>query len=342
MCGPAGRHHGDNMKTSRFSVHERGLMAVLLVICLVALSACASAPRSPALVYLPTPPSGVAPVHTPAFLVDDGEQPFNRIGTPAAREEGCRDPLVLVDPAKASLYFETQQFSTAKGSYTNLIYRLHFSEVPFLWTSPHLTAGNNPGLLVIYTLDQTSTLLLVTSVHTCGCFLAFTPTSAMPPSFFPDNWSLEPQEVYGQTLPGLLPLPTEASATRLLFSLESETHRIRDAAAVSAASLAQFSQERNIAMRPMQDLYTLPYGNTTVSFFEDEGPRRGYVKNNTKILERLLMSWWAFDLQVGEDKAYSLLDESDTIFYTSLKFWAREESDLKNFPQFLKYWGWQL
>lgn len=247
-----------------------------------------------------------------------------------------------VDPAKASLYFETQQFTTANGTYTNLIYRLHFSEVPFLWTSPHLTAGNNPGLLVIYTLDEASTLLLVTSVHTCGCFLAFTPTAVMPPSFFPDNWPLGRQEVYGQTLPALLPLPTEASATRLLFSLESETHRIRDAAAVSTAALEQFSQERNIAMRPMQNLYALPYGDSTVSFFEDQGPRRGYVKNNTKIWERLLMSWWAFDLNVGEDKAYSLLDQSGTIFYTSLKFWTREDSDLKNFTQFLNYWGWRL
>lgn len=330
------------MNTVWISVPQRGLKAFLLVFCLVALSACASVPRSPALVYLPEPPLGVAPVHTPAFLVDDADQPFNRIGTPTVQKQGSGNPLVQVDPARASLYFETQQFSTAKGSYTNLIYRLHFSEVPFLWTSPHLTAGNNPGLLVIYTLDQASTLLLVTSVHTCGCFLAFTPTSAMPSSFFPDNWSLEPQEVYGQTLPGLLPLPTEANAIRLLFSLESETHRIRDAAAVSAAALEQFSQERNIAMRPMQDLYALPSGNSTVSFFEEEGPRRGYVQNNTKIWERLLMSWWAFDLYVGEDKAYSQLDQSGTVFYTSLKFWAREDSDLKDFPQFLTYWGWRL
>jgi hypothetical protein len=330
------------MNTSRVSAQWRGLEAFLLVFFVVILSACTSTPRSPALVYLPTPPIGVAPVHSPVFLVDDGEQPFNRIGTPTAQEQGSGDPLVLVDPAKASIYFEKQQFTTTKGSYTNLIYRLHFSEVPFLWTSPHLTAGNNPGLLIIYTLDQASTLLLVTSVHTCGCFFAFTPTSAMPPSFFPDNWSVERQEVYGQSLPGLLPLPTEASATRLLFSLESETHRIREAAAVSAASLEQFATDRNIAMRPMRDLYALPYREGIVSFFEDKGPRQGYVKNNTKIWERLLMSWWAFDLYVGEDKAYSLLDKSDTVFYTSLKFWARKDSDLKKFPQFLTYWGWQL
>lgn len=92
----------------------------------------------------------------------------------------------------------------------------------------------------------------------------------------------------------------------------------------------------------MLDLYYLPYQDKTVSFFETEGSRKGYVKDNTKLLERFLISWWAFDFQVGEDKAYSTHDKSDTVFNTSLKFWARKASDLKDFPKFLDYWGWRL
>ncbi len=51
------------------------------------------------------------------------------------------------------------------------------------------------------------------------------------------------------------------------------------------------------------------------------------------------MSWWAFDWRVGEDKKLGM-DKSDGIlFYTSLKPWAREQSDIRDFPSFLKFWG---
>lgn len=92
----------------------------------------------------------------------------------------------------------------------------------------------------------------------------------------------------------------------------------------------------------MNDLYQLPFKDTTESFFEMDGARKGYVRNNTNFLERLFISWWALDLYVGQDKAYGSADTSETIFYTSLKFWDRKVSDLKNFPRFLSYWGWQL
>ena len=319
----------------------RHLTTWLLLLCPLLLAACAGTPKSQAWVYLPDTPAATHPQHLPALLVDAPEEPHNRIGTPAAKERSDREPLIIVDPGQASLYFEVQQFSTAKSTYTNLVYRLHFPEVPFLWTSPHLTAGPNPGFLLIFTLDASSTLLLITTVHTCGCYLAFIPTSALPVAALPEGWSTARQSVYGQTLPGLLPLPADDTAP-LLFAFESQTHRLRDVAFFPKALLEEQHFVKKMAVRPMLDLYSLPYQGKTVSFFESEGPRRGYVKNNSKILEWLLMSWWAFDSRIGEDKAFSVHDDSEVPFYTSLKPWAREASDLKNFPAFLSYWGWRL
>jgi hypothetical protein len=54
------------------------------------------------------------------------------------------------------------------------------------------------------------------------------------------------------------------------------------------------------------------------------------------------MSWWTLDWRIGEDKAYEPDDPGSITFYTSVKFWARNKSDMRNFPQFLRYWGWNL
>jgi len=321
------------------------IITLLVTVWVLFLSSCAHSPLGPfdqTSLYLPSAPAAVTTANTPAFLVRDAAQPFNKIGGPSVDPANGENPEIYVDPDKPAIYFETQEFVTVKGIYTNLIYRIHFQEVPFGWTSLNLTAGHNPGLLFIYTLDQTGTLLLVTTVHTCGCYLAFFPTEAMPRQSLPKSWSADPQPVYGYILPSSLRLPEETADSRVAFTLESETHRISAVTVTDSPTLQAISHQVQMPLKPMVDLYYLPYQEKTVSFFETTGSRKGYVKNNTKILERLFISWWAFDLQVGEDKAYSTHDNSDTVFYTSLKFWARTASDLKNFPEFLDYWGWQL
>lgn len=321
------------------------LTILLLPTCPAFFTGCARPPADhPAEValYQAPAPASVSPAYAPAYLIGESSAPFNKIGTPAAREGVDNDPEIFVDPEKPSVYYETRQFSTAKGRYTNLIYRIHFREVPLDWGKINLTAGRNPGILVIYTLDEKADLLLVTTVHTCGCFLAFLPTTALPPEAFPPDWPAHSQWIYGYTLPSRLSLPREETDDRIVFTLASETHRIRDVAVAAGDARQTIPDRREMILSPMQALYSLPYRDGTVSFFETAGCRKGYVKNNTKILERLLISWWAFDLHVGQDKAYSVHDGSDTVFYTSLKFWARQSSDLKDFPGFLAYWGWKL
>lgn len=291
--------------------------------------------------YQAAAPPAVAAVHTPAFLVQDPSEAFNKIGMPNAREVPGKNPEVFVDPEQPAIYYEIQEFHTAKASYTNLIYRIHFPEVPLDWGRINLTAGRNPGLLVIYTLDDRAELLLVTTVHTCGCYLAFLPTEALPTEAYPPDWPVGSQRVYGYTLPSRVGLPRQESDDRIMFTLAGETHRVRDVG-IAEADDREALPRHEMVLLPMHALYALPYKDRTIPFFETEGCKAGYVKDNIKILERLFMSWWAFDLHVGEDKAYSVYDGSDVIFYTSLKFWARSASDMKDFPGFLSYWGWKF
>ncbi len=323
----------------------KAITRVLLVIIPLLIICCARPPtrqpESPALYLSPIPPT-VAAGHAPAYLIRDPSATFNKIGTPSGRKTTGGDPEIFVDPKSPTIYFESQDFQTAKGRYTNLIYRIHFQEVPLDWGRINLTAGRNSGLLFIYTLDETRTLPLVTTVHTCGCFLAFLPTDAMPKSGLPADWSTGPQSVYGQSLPGIIHLGKDQTKNRIAFTLASETHRVDDATVVAKDSLKAAADSMTMDLLPMQALSHLPFRDKTVSFFETDGSRAGYVKDNGKILERLLISWWAMDLYVGEDKAYGKDDKSGAIFYTSLKFWARKASDLKDFPAFLSYWGWQL
>jgi len=321
------------------------LLPLTLALVSLFIGGCGHSPLGPfdrtTLFNTPAPPS-LAALHAPVFLVRDAEKSFNRIGTPQVVTDSDGEPLVLVDAKQPTIFFEAQEFTTARGSYTNLVYRIHFEEVPLSLTSPNLTGGRNPGLLFIYTLDESGRLLLVTTVHSCGCYLAFLPTSAMPRDFLPADWSAEPQMVYGYSLPSLLHLPEGQENNRIAFTLEDETHRISGVTIGDDIFLGTGVGQVPVQLRPMLDLFSLPYQDRTLSFFETEGARKGYVRNNTKILERIFISWWAFDLHVGEDKAYSVNDTSDTVFYTSLKFWARSASDLKNFRDFLQYWGWRL
>jgi len=54
------------------------------------------------------------------------------------------------------------------------------------------------------------------------------------------------------------------------------------------------------------------------------------------------MSWMALDLFVGTDKIYDPNGQSQNQFYTSLKPWNRNKSDMNHFARFLEFRGWKL
>lgn len=268
----------------------------------------------------------------------DYQHDYNRIGAPAARHEASGQTRVFIDTSRPAIYTLVQKFTCGGRHYTNLIYRVHFPEVPW----PNLSAGRNVGLLVYVTLNDRYEPLLITTLHTCGCYLALIPSSHLSRTSWPSDWAADRQEVYGERLPGLLAWPEPTSAERLVVSLRGETHRVMEVGLREVANPDAATPGPTAELIPMAALERLPLDAGEVSFFEGKGGRKGYVRESRKVLERLLISWWALDARVGEDKALGPPEETGATLYTSLKFWDRRASDIWNFPEFLNYWGWRL
>jgi hypothetical protein len=318
----------------------RALSRWVILVLALGLTSCAGAARVdvPQRAYVPRNDGTLLARYAPIFVVQTSADAYNRIGTPSARLVDGREE-VYVDPDRPVIYAEHREFRTARGPYTNLIYRVHFERVPF----PALTTGTNAGIFVIITLDQQKQPVLITTVHTCGCYLVFIPTNHLPPDALPRGWNAGVQSRWGEKLPGMIQLPAQFDdALRPVVFLRDRTHRIMDVRVQNIAESDWRYDAVPTGIMPLDSLERLPLDGGVTSFYETKGPRRGFVKDSRKPLEMLLMGWLALDFRVGRDKKLAPRDEMNTTLYTSLKFWRRGESDLWPFADFLRYWGWSL
>lgn len=326
------------------------LIPRLAVFLLLTITGCASIDTgpppfiTPATAYIPSRDSSLSARFAPVFLIDDNHHPHNRIGSPIAWQDQQGKIHISINPDQPAIYSQQFSFQTDKAAYKNLVYRIHFQETPFGLCPFYLTSGKNVGLIVIVTLNKQEQPVLITSVHACGCYLAFTPTSLLPASSLPSDWNKKTQNIYGVSLPGLLQLdPVNGKQyPAITLAIRADTHRVTDISRTDEELLPGLYPTVSTPLLPMQALHELTVDSGTTSFFETVGPRKGYVKESFKPRERLLMSWWTFDWRIGEDKAYEPGVPDGITFYTSIKFWARNQSDMRNFPQFLQYWGWNL
>lgn len=311
------------------------------------LFSCATVPRylpaDPVRVYAATPDGTLLARYAPVFIIENPQAEYNRIGTPRARINKKGKEKIQVDPRTASVYTRITTFKTAKGRYTNLFYRLHFKEIPGGFFPFYLGKGKNTGLLVVVTLNQRNEPILYTSVHTCGCYLAFVPTSYMQADCLPDGWRKKRQTVYSESLPGMLEYAGSSPAkNKTLITIRAGGHRVKNIC-LAAEYPARLPSAFKLGLQPFDALEKLSLtGGRTTSFYETAGARKGYVKGSQKIRERLLMSWWALDWRVGEDKKFGKNKQDGILFYTSLKPWARKKSDMRDFKDFLIYWKWTL
>lgn len=300
----------------------------------------------PAKLYFPAEEENLLARFAPLFVLQTYKKNYNRIGRPSARfvKKEIKQEEIFINPAEAAMFVEQRTFSTAEGSYTNLIYRIHFAEVPFSLIPFHVTAGKNSGLFVIVTLDSKNQPLLVTTVQTCGCYCLITPTSYLPRRAFPDRWEHTEKKLWGESLPAMIDYAGgSGEKRRLLVFLRDETHRVMQLQIMEQEEIIRSFYPLPIRLEPMAALKTIPLEDgSVISFFEEGGWRNGYVKGSYKPWEMLLISWWALDLNVGCDKEYGDPLTSENRFYTSLRPWCRSESDMRNFAEFLHFWGWKL
>lgn len=281
--------------------------------------------------------------NAPLFLVEDYQTSHNRIGKPLARYDTQGNEEVYINPDKPAIYTLVREFKTEKAVYTNLIYRVHFSKVPFSIIPFHITAGKNVGIFVIITMDLEDRPVLVTTLGTCGCYLAIVPTTWLPEDSLPSGWEESPIDVYGETLPSRLDM-NEFEKPRILVRIRSHVHRIMDLDIIEKDDLSQFGNLRMITapLFPIDELKEIPIDGESTSFYYEDGPYQGLVKGAFKPWETLFMGLISLDSLVGTDKIYGDSQNMRTPFYTSLKPWNRNSSDMWNFSKFLEFWGWRL
>ncbi|MFH1060718.1 MAG: hypothetical protein V1797_18820 [Pseudomonadota bacterium] len=293
----------------------------------------------PAASPAPAPDLDLARRFAPAFLVYNPHQAHNLIGQPRAELDAKGWEQISVDPARAVIYWQQREFATARGAYTNLIYRVHFPATPYSLAPFFIGAGRNMGLMVVVTLDAARRPVLVTTLGTCGCYVALAPTSRLPAAARPAGWTGEPQQIYGETLPARLDY-AGLKAPRLVVGVRPGEHRVMSLMVAEEAALTRHPDRVAADLAPAEDLTRLPLpGGGRTSFYHQSGLLAGHVKGAWKPWETLLLGVVSLDGLVGMDKAYA---GTGNPFYTSLKPWARRDSDLWDFPRFLQYWGWRL
>lgn len=319
-----------------------------LLIGLMLIAGCANHPpelagETPDLIYFNTDTAKLLGRYAPIVAPQSTGHDYNRIGLPSARLDQHSREKIFVDPKRAIYYGQQVSFRTPHGRYTNLVYRIHFKGIPFRLIPFNLTSGKNTGLLIIVTINQHNDPVLVTTVHTCGCFLAIVPTSYLPGTAYPEKWDIHQQTVFGEHLPGQLKFPDRFDHRfRPLIRLRHQTHRVMDISIIDRSTIIDNSNAVPVEIAPMKALKNVPLDGRTTSFFHERGFRQGYVKGSFKPFELLLMSWWTLDLNVGVDKDFGDHRQTGTVFYTSLRPWQRSASNMWNFADFLHFWGWRL
>ncbi len=275
----------------------------------------------------------------PVLVLPEAQRPYNRNGRIKAQPTAAGEDII-VDPDQPVLYAGRFRFSTEKGVYTNLVYRVHFQKIPWSLVPFHLGAGRNVGLLVVVTLSWDQVPFLVTTVNTCGCYVSVIPIRSLPLEDYPREWNSKRQVVYGEVLPGVLPAYSKDDV--LLVKIRPEVHRVMDVRVLPRRRLKE-KETVQAQMLSLQSLHhlSLSSGKTT-SMYYSNWPLRGHVKGAIKPLESLLLSLVSLDFYVGMDKEYGDTAMKSNPFYTSLLPWNRHASDMNNFAGFLRFWGWRL
>jgi hypothetical protein len=279
--------------------------------------------------------------YAPAWVIEAAERSYNRIGTPTLRRAWTGGLRLRVDPGSPAVFAEVREDRLAGRAVQQLIYRVHFEKVPLRFAPSFFEAHRNPGLIAIVTVDaQSGTPLLLTAVHTCGCYIAVIPTTNLDASWLPEDWPDEKQRIYGKRLPPMLPPP--GANARVHLDVESAGHRVSDVH-VRADSDESW---REMPMLPMDRLRSMPVegrDGESGSIFYQRGPLRGHVRGAWNAFEGLtLFGLVSLDPTVGMDKDFGDPEQTGTPFYTFLRFWMHDRSRLDRMDRLLRELGFRM
>jgi len=317
------------------------------------LSAASAALAAPAVAdvrtYVPPPCASVEPASdadllrcfAPALIAEGTESLHNRIGAPELDRDFLGFVRVNVNSERPVLYTEVLRDSLAGRELLHLVYRLHFPKIPVRLSRHAFEAHQNPGLLVLVTLDaERREPLFVTTVHTCGCYRALIPTTRVPDDRLPLAWPSS-LEVHGYSLPARLEPPV-AGTRQVAVTLAADRHRVSEVR-VTELPLRVQGERVELALEPLEQLRSLPIAGESgrASLFYEAGPLRGHVRGAWNAFEGLTLGWLTLDPTVGMDKDFGDPERTGTPFYTMLSFWKQDASRLDRFERLLAELGYR-
>lgn len=266
----------------------------------------------------------------PVFSVDDGARSFNRIGAPSIEIRNGREH-VFVDPDVHLLYAESRHDRIGSVDVIHLVYRIHFTLLPFTWRVFY-ERHRNAGLVSIVTVDAVNhEPLFFTTVYSCGCYRALLPTRSLPREVLPDHWPSDVKKVWGKPMPAFME-PMRPGA-RYLVAMDSRTHRVHDMRVVDVGA----ETAQRLELRPMEGLRHLTVaGGGESSFFYPSGLRKGHVKGAWSPIEGLTFGLLILDPMIGSDKDFGDPSVTGTRFYTMLLPWDKNVSRLDVFEPLLR------
>lgn len=314
----------------------------------LALTFAAQAARGEKSVYVPPACGGAEAAgdeaallrcYAPVFVVEQGSRSYNRVGTPEIRLERGKEK-VRVNPDVAAAFTEVRRDRIGQTSLLQLLYRVHFTRLPFK-PSVFFEMHRNVGVLAIVTLRESDLQpLLFTTVYTCGCYRALLP-DLFPPEALPTDWPAKEKRFFGKTLPAIVRHP-EPGRSRLTVRLASKTHRVYEVETLEEPPLGS---RVDLPVRAIEELRRLPVAGSSgafASFFYTDGPLKGHVRGAWSPIEGLLAGPLFLDLTLGMDKDFGDPKVTGTPFYTSLLPWKREVSRLDRFDPLMRHLGFRL
>ncbi len=197
-------------------------------------------------------------VHAPVFEVETASDD-DRIGALQWRDGAAFGETPLVDIARPSVYRRISYTKLGGKTYSQLVYSVWFASRP-RENSFDLLSGALDSVIWRVTLDDDGSPLIYDSIHGCGCYHLFFPTSRVKLKSPPEaniEWAFVPT-----IAPSLEP------SQRIVLQVAATSHYI---VGISNSS-NENAQSKIIQWRDDEELRALPMADgTTRSIFQSNG-----------------------------------------------------------------------
>lgn len=198
--------------------------------------------------------------HAPIFEVETASDD-DRIGTLQWRNGVALGDAPLVDTARPSVYRRISYTRMGGKTYAQLVYSAWFPSRPREQLFD-LLSGALDSVIWRVTLDDDGTSLIYDSIHGCGCYHLFFPTSRMklkPPPKINIEWAFVPTIA-----------PSIEPSQRIILQIASTSHYI--VGVKSSTSANKNAQSKTYQWREEEELRSLPLTDGfTRSVFQSDG-----------------------------------------------------------------------